>query len=76
MVMDITHLRQFLTQVIDTLDHQHIDNIEWFKTRTSTAENIVVYIWNQLFALIPSNVKMEEIVLTETDKNQVVYRGQ
>jgi 6-pyruvoyl-tetrahydropterin synthase len=41
----------------------------------STAENVVVFIWNSLVPHLPEN-SLYEIQLAETEKNSVIYRGE
>lgn len=49
MVIDLVAMDQHVHAIIDQLDHKHLDKqVAGFADQTSTAENIVVYLWEQL----------------------------
>lgn len=75
--MNLVTLKNYLVQVTDPLDHKRIDtDIEFFKKdNVATAENIAVYIWNEMEKLLPSNVTLHNIRIHETDKNFIDFRG-
>jgi 6-pyruvoyltetrahydropterin/6-carboxytetrahydropterin synthase len=52
-------------------------DVEWFKSRPSTAENVAVFIWNEMIKVMPEadQCKLYEVKLNETDTISVVYRG-
>ena len=75
------------------LDHKFLDrDVDFFKihprlkcfTRISfisnlysTAENVAVFIWQEILRLLPSNgVALYEVRVRETDKNMAIYRGE
>lgn len=67
-VIDFVDLKKVVTEkVISKLDHKFINKI----IRQSTAENIAIWIWNQL----EKNLPLYEIRLWETPTSFVVYRG-
>lgn len=45
----------------------------WFSS-SSTAENLAVYIWDNMVKLLPPD-SLYEVKVHETEKNVVVYRG-
>lgn len=69
-VMDFADLRRAVDPVIDRLDHHHLNEIEGL--HQSTAESIVVWIWNQLKPALPGLSRLE---LFETAKAGAVYEG-
>ncbi|MDO3695775.1 6-carboxytetrahydropterin synthase [Wenyingzhuangia sp. chi5] len=75
-VMDLKILKRLIrTEVEDVLDHKNLNlEIPEFKTTNPTAENISIYIWNQLRTYIPSHLKLA-ITLYETPRNYVTYSG-
>ncbi|KAI9347957.1 hypothetical protein DFJ73DRAFT_835950 [Zopfochytrium polystomum] len=75
MVMNLTDLKHVLKEkVVDVMDHKNLDlDVEYFKTTPSTAENIVVFIWNSLLPAVPG---LFEVKLHETEHNAVSYRGE
>lgn len=76
--MNLVDLKKILLQVIDPLDHKRIDtDIEFFKqgNMIASAENIGIYIWQEMEKVLPSNVKLYNIRVHETEKCYIDYRG-
>ncbi|KAL4648155.1 6-pyruvoyl tetrahydrobiopterin synthase isoform X2 [Arapaima gigas] len=62
--------------VMMPLDHKNLDkDVPYFENLVSTTENLAIFIWNSLAALLPPNL-LYEIKIHETDKNIVTYRGE
>lgn len=67
-VVDFTDVKRIVNnKVISVLDHQYINDV----IKQSTAENIAIWIWDQLAKSLP----LYEIKLWETPTNFVVYQG-
>lgn len=78
MVMNLTDLKQHIkTEVIDPMDHRNLDmDVPYFRDGVvSTAENIAVFAWDALAAVLAPGL-LYEIRIDETDKNSVFYRGE
>lgn len=77
MVLNLTTLKGYMDKYIMTvLDHKNLDkDVDYFKDKVSTAENIAVFIWDQLEKDISKDL-LYEVKLYETDKNVVYYRGE
>lgn len=75
-VMDMKVLKELIRDKIENqLDHKNLNvEVEWFKTTNPTAENIAVYIWNQLRPFIEASKELE-VVLYETPRNFVTFSG-
>mgnify|MGYP001591661733 CR=1 FL=1 len=68
MVIDFVDFKRIVTEkVISKLDHKFINKI----IKQSTAENIVIWIWEQLEQQLP----LYEIRLWETLTSFVIYKG-
>ncbi|CAF2784970.1 unnamed protein product [Rotaria sp. Silwood2] len=84
MVMNISNLKELIQiYVLNLLDHKHLDlDVAYFRTKNivSTTENLIVFIWEQLYSKIQeqynNTVQLYEIKLYETEKNIVTYRGE
>nr|ACO10966.1 6-pyruvoyl tetrahydrobiopterin synthase [Caligus rogercresseyi] len=78
-VMNLVDLKELIaTHVLRTLDHRNIDlDVPYFAQgkKTSTAENIAIYIWDCLNPHFGDGVSLYEVRLWETEKNSVAYRG-
>ncbi len=75
-VIDMKELKDIIYQEVELpFDHKNLNlDVEEFKDLNPTAENIVVVIWNKIRKKIDSKLDLE-IVLYETPRNFVSYRG-
>lgn len=76
-VIDVKILSDIIKEEVETpFDHKNLnlDVIE-FQDLNPTAENIVVVIWNKIRKRIQSNFDLE-VVLYETPRNFVTYKGE
>jgi 6-pyruvoyltetrahydropterin/6-carboxytetrahydropterin synthase len=76
-VMDLGALRTLVdAEVVGKLDHRNLNlEVEWFRERIPTAENIAVCIWRALRAVVPAGLELS-VRLWETPRNYVDYRGE
>ena len=78
MVINLTDLKQHMKAcIVDPMDHTNLDkDVPHFKAGVvSSVENIAVFIWNGLKAVLPDPAMLYEVKVFETDKNVAVYRG-
>lgn len=74
MVIDMLEMDGIVRDELERLDHKHLDReVPGFAERTSTAENIVVYLWDALAPLFEG--RLARLTLRETGKNSVAYAG-
>ena len=75
-VMDIKDLANIIYEEIETqFDHKNLNlDVPEFQDLNPTAENIVVVIWNKIRQRIASENDLE-VVLYETPRNFVTYKG-
>ena len=65
-----------LEEVEIPFDHKNLNlDVQEFKDLNPTAENIAVVIWNKIRKRIQPDFDLE-IVLYETDRNFVTYKGE
>ena len=76
-VIDVKTISDLVkTLVEDAFDHKNLNlDVPEFQELNPTAENIAVVIWNKLRPHI-ANDKDLEIVLYETPRNFVTYKGE
>ena len=74
MVMDLSDLKKIIVrEVEDVLDHKNLNlDIDFFKDKIPSTENLAVFIWNKLNDSIELEGKLS-IVLYETPRNFVEY---
>jgi 6-pyruvoyltetrahydropterin/6-carboxytetrahydropterin synthase len=74
MVIDLVEMDRTVRSVLDQLDHKHIDReIDGFAEQTSTGENIVIYLWDELAPRFEG--RLAHLKLWETNKNVFEYSG-
>ena len=76
-VIDIKTLKDLVeTHVLARFDHRNLNlDVPEFAHTNPTAENIVVVCWNLLHPRLPAGVTLHRLVLAETERNVVEYRG-
>ena len=76
-VMDIKDLSDLIYAEVEvSFDHKNLNlDVPEFENLNPTAENIVVVIWNKLRKKINPDFYLE-VVLYETPRNFVTYRGE
>ncbi|MAU99989.1 MAG: 6-pyruvoyl tetrahydrobiopterin synthase [Flavobacteriaceae bacterium] len=75
-VIDMALLKQIIKQEVENnLDHKNLNlDVKEFESVNPTAENICIYIYNNIKARLDSNLDLE-IILYETPRNFVKYSG-
>ena len=75
-LVDLGHLKKIVKKnVIDILDHSLFDvEVEWFKYRQPSSENLVIFIWNQIQSEL-KGAKLHRIRLHETPTIFTDYYG-
>lgn len=76
MVIDLKKLKEIMRErVIDRVDHKNLNlDVDFLRGVNPTAENLALKFWEELEPAV-APCKLEEIVLRETEKNSVTYRG-
>ena len=76
-VMDIKELATIIEEdVASKFDHKNLNlDVPEFQELNPTAENIVVVIWNKIRKKVKSELDLE-VVLYETPRNFVTYKGE
>ena len=76
-IINISDLKKIVDKyIIRYLDHSQIEkNIDWFKNKQPSTENLVVFIWNQINSHIPDRGKLFKVKLRETPTIYTEYYG-
>jgi 6-pyruvoyltetrahydropterin/6-carboxytetrahydropterin synthase len=76
-VMDVKILSDLIKEEVENrFDHKNLNlDVPEFQDLNPTAENIVVVIWNKLRKKIQADFDIE-VILYETPRNFVTYRGE
>lgn len=77
MVIDLKRLKEIVRErVVDRVDHTNLnEDVDFLRGIIPTAENLARTFWQQIAPAIDRG-ELYEIVLQETEKNSVVYRGE
>jgi len=73
MGVDFTIAKQWLKEVLSTMDHQHLNEVEPFLTENPSAENIARFIYHQYQTKLTDNLTLSKVTVGETDRNKVSY---
>ncbi|KAI9474302.1 MAG: hypothetical protein EXX96DRAFT_581471 [Benjaminiella poitrasii] len=85
MVMNLVDLKECIKlAVMDPLDHRNLDlDVEFFKTKASTTENLAVFIWwNFQYHFLrneswrSNSAQLHKVKIYETENNIVEYMGE
>ena len=76
MLMDLSDLKKIIKdEVEDKLDHKNLNlDIDYFKNKITSTENLAIYIWNRLNDAINIECKLT-VILYETPRNFVEFSG-
>ena len=77
MVIDLKLLKDVVRRrIVDRVDHTNLnEDVDFLQGVIPTAENLARSFWQQL-APAMTEATLHEILLQETEKNSVVYRGE
>jgi 6-pyruvoyltetrahydropterin/6-carboxytetrahydropterin synthase len=77
MVIDLKRLKDIMRErVVDRVDHTNLnEDVDFLRDTIPTAENLARSFWEQLAPAIPTG-ELYEVVLQETERNSVRYRGE
>lgn len=76
MVIDFGIVKNFLKEILNTLDHKCLnDDVEFFKDLSPSSEHIALYIYNKLKEkLADLNIKVDEVKVFESENTYAIYK--
>ncbi len=76
-IIDIKKLNKIVSKyIIDIFDHSQIEkDIDWFKNKQPSTENMIFFMWNEIVNRIPSGAILHCIKLRETPTIFSEYYG-
>ncbi|NDV28452.1 6-carboxytetrahydropterin synthase QueD [Desulfovibrio sp. JC010] len=73
-LMDFKELKKELNAVLDTLDHKHLNSLEYFEHRNPSSENIARYIYEEMKKRVESeHVRMVFASVSEKESSVATY---
>ncbi len=74
MVMDFSDIKKATNLILAELDHKNLNEIQPFRDKNPTAENISFWVYNQLCSKINSdNIKLSTVRVWETETSCASY---
>jgi 6-pyruvoyltetrahydropterin/6-carboxytetrahydropterin synthase len=74
MAVDFADVKAIAKNVIDEVDHRHLNDIPPFDTISPTAENVSAWFYQRLSKLINTqDISVSAVTLWETDRSRVQY---
>ena len=70
-VMDYADLKRVVGPLIDSLDHQNLNDIPGLEN--STSELLAKYLWDRILPSLPG---LQAVVVWESDTSRCIYRGE
>ena len=77
-VLDLKTLKDLVNRrVVDDLDHRNLNlDVPWLDGVIPSTENLAVSIWERIAPHIPPPAELDKVVLWETPRHWVEYRGE
>ncbi len=73
MVVDFRVLKGALDKVLDNLDHKYLNELEHFKDRNTTTENITEYLFREMSSILPEGLRLSYVSAWESPGSSVTY---
>lgn len=73
MVMDFRDVKRLVGEILDGLDHRHLNELEEFKRQNPTTENIARVLHERLSARMPDGIAVGKVTVWESEKSGASY---
>jgi 6-pyruvoyltetrahydropterin/6-carboxytetrahydropterin synthase len=73
MVMDFRDVKARLTEVLKVLDHQYLNEMEPFRKKNPTTENIAYFISSKVSPALPKGVSVAKVTVWESERCAASY---
>jgi 6-pyruvoyltetrahydropterin/6-carboxytetrahydropterin synthase len=79
LLVDFVELKKHLRAIVESLDHQYINDLEPFRQLNPSAENIAKFFYDELNSHLKgdnaqSPIRISEVKIWETDTSAATYR--
>jgi 6-pyruvoyl tetrahydropterin synthase/QueD family protein len=73
-IMDFAQLKSKLTEITSKLGGASLNDIDYFRKNRPTAESVAVYIFQRLEPVLPNDVRLESVAVSEQVGCMAKYR--
>lgn len=72
-LVDFKELKKRTKAVLDKLDHKHLNEVPPFTEINPSSENLAMFIYRELKGVMPENVTLAEVSVSEKDSSKATY---
>ena len=72
-LMDFKKLKMATKDVLEKLDHKHLNEVPPFTEINPSSENIAMFIYRELKPSLPENVRLAEVSVSEKGSSKATY---
>lgn len=74
-LIDFRLVKKWLKDILDQMDHQHLNDLPFFKDKNPSSENIACFLYREMQNKVAeSGVKMMRVKVWESETAAVTYR--
>ena len=74
-LIDFRLLKKWLKDILDQMDHQHLNDLPFFKDKNPSSENIACFLYREMQSKVAnSGIKMLRVKVWESETAAVTYR--
>lgn len=74
-LIDFRLVKKWLKDILDEMDHQHLNELPFFAGKNPSSENIAYYLYNEMRAKVKeSMVKVLRVTVWESENAAVTYK--
>ncbi len=76
-LIDFRDLKRWTVEILDELDHKHLNDLPPFAGRCATSENLARYIYGRVAEKMKGHAsRIAEVTVWESDNSRAVYSGE
>jgi 6-pyruvoyltetrahydropterin/6-carboxytetrahydropterin synthase len=72
-LIDFHELKRLLREVLDQLEHRHLNDLAFFAERNPSSENLALFVYTELHRRLPGNVRLKNASVSETPDCKATY---
>jgi len=72
-LVDFKELKKRTKDVLEKLDHKHLNEVPPFTEINPSSENLAMFIYRELKDVMPENVTLAEVSVSEKDSSKATY---